>query len=133
MLWVTWSCWDKGSFDKEKKELLQRKDYLVEKIIVEPQQLLNEMPKGIGLQFQGEWTLYSCSMFTEAISNMGELYPDTKEDAMAKVDSLIQIVKSPELRLYDKMRWGEDPLESLDGDKSHISYLSHLAWIIGKG
>ncbi len=25
---------------------------------------------------------------------------------------------------------GEDPLETLDGDKSHISYLSHLAWIV---
>lgn len=29
------------------------------------------------------------------------------------------------------MRWGEDPLESLDSDKSHVSYLSHLAWMIG--
>lgn len=51
VIWVSWSCWGNGSFDKEKKELLQRKNYLVEKIVVEPQQLLNEMPKGIGLQF----------------------------------------------------------------------------------
>lgn len=29
------------------------------------------------------------------------------------------------------MRWGEDPLESLDGDQSHVSYLSHLARMIG--
>lgn len=131
VIWVTWSCWDNGSFDREKKELLQRKNYLVGKIVVEPRQLINEMPKGIGLQFQGEWALYACSMLTEALTNLAELYPETKEDAVAKLDSLIQIVKSPELRFYDKMRWGEDPLDSLDKDESHVSYLSHLAWMIG--
>ena len=121
VVWVVWSCWGNGSFDKEKKELIQRRNYLLEKIAVEPRQLLGEMPGGIGLQFQGEWALYSCSMLTEALANMAELYPETKDEAMASIDSLIQIVKSPELRLYDKMRWGEDPLESLDGDKSHVS------------
>lgn len=131
MLWVTWSCWGNGSLDDEKDDLLQRKNYLVGKIMVEPRQLLNEMPGGIGFQFQGEWALYSCSMLAEALSNMAELYPETKGDAIATIDSLIQIVKSPELRLYDELRWDEDPLESLDGDKSHVSYLSHLAWMIG--
>ncbi|MDE5673049.1 MAG: hypothetical protein K2I02_06845 [Duncaniella sp.] len=129
--WVIWSCWGNGSFDKEKNDLLQRKNFLVEKIVVEPRQLLREMPNGIGLQFQGEWALYSCSMLTEALTNMAKLYPETRDEAIASIDSLIQIVKSPELRLYDKLRWREDPLESLDGNESHISYLSHLAWMIG--
>ena len=40
-------------------------------------------------------------------------------------------MKSPDLRFYDRARWAEDPLTSLDGDKSHVSYLSHLAWMIG--
>lgn len=131
VIWVGCSCWNLGSFEGEKNDLLQRKNYLVDKIMVEPLQLLNEMPGGIGLQFQGEWALYSCSMLAEALSNMTELYPETKDEAIASIDSLIQIVKSPELRLYDKMRWGEDPLESLNGDDSHVSYLSHLAWMIG--
>ncbi|MCX4295000.1 MAG: hypothetical protein OSJ56_13195 [Prevotella sp.] len=131
VIWVAWSCWGNGSFDKEKNDLLQRKNFLVAKIMVEPHKLFSEMPRGIGLQFQGEWALYSCSMLTEALSNLAELYPETKDEAVANIDSLIQIVKSPELRLYDKLRWGEDPLESLDGEDSHISYLSHLAWMIG--
>lgn len=131
VIWVTCSCWGNGSLDDEKDDLLQRRNYLVDKIMVEPLQLLNEMPDGIGLQFQGEWALYSCSMLAEALSNMAELYPETKDDAIATIDSLIQIVKSRELRLYDKLRWDEDPLESLEGDKSHVSYLSHLAWMIG--
>ena len=131
IVWVVWSCKGNGLFDKEKNELLQRRNYLVGKVVIEPQLLLDEMPNGIGLQFQGEWALYSCSMLTEALSNMAEIYPETKEDAIKTIDSLIQIVKSPELRLYDKLRWDEDPLESLDGDESHVSYLSHLAWMIG--
>lgn len=131
ILWVACSCWNNGNFDEEKNDLLQRKNYLVEKIVVEPRQVLDEMPASIGLQFQGEWALYSCSMLAEALSNIAELYPETKGDAIATIDSLIQIVKSPELRLYDKLRWDEDPLESLNGDKSHVSYLSHLAWMIG--
>lgn len=131
VIWVGCSCWNLGSSVGEKDDLLQRKNYLVGKVMVEPRQLLNEMPGSIGLQFQGEWALYSCSMLAEALSNMVELYPETKGDAIATIDSLIQIVKSPELLLYDKMRWGEDPLESLNGDDSHVSYLSHLAWMIG--
>ena len=39
---------------------------------------------------------------------------------------------SPELREYDRECWNEDPLESLYGDNSHVSYLSHLAWMIGR-
>lgn len=128
---MAWSCWGNGSFEGEKNDLLQRKNYLVDKVMVAPDQLLNEMPGGIGLQFQGEWALYSCSMLVEALSNMAELYPETEEESTATIDSLIKIVKSPKLRQYDEMRWGEDPLESLEGNESHVSYLSHLAWMIG--
>ena len=64
------------------------------------------------------------------ISSNAYLYPETKAENIQHIDSLINIVMSPELRHYDTMRWYEDPLESLDGDESHISYLSHLAWMI---
>jgi hypothetical protein len=130
VVWVAWG-WSIGSQQKEKNDILQRKNWLVDKIVVEPRQLLKEMPGGLGLQFQGEWALYSCSMLSKALSNTSILYPETKQESINTIDSLIQIVKSPELRLYDKMRWGEDPLDSIAGDKSHISYLSHLAWMIG--
>ena len=131
VIWVSWSCWDNGSFESEKNEILQRRNYLIRKTVVNPICLLREMPSGIGLQYQGEWALYSCSMCAMALANIAELYPETRNDAIATIDSLITIVKSPEIRLYDKLRWREDPLESLDSDKSHVSYLSHLAWIIG--
>lgn len=52
VVWVAWSCWDNESFDKEKNGIIQRKNYLIKKIVVEPHQLLNEMLGGIGVPFQ---------------------------------------------------------------------------------
>lgn len=120
-----------GSFDTEKEDILARKNYLSGKLLDEPQNVIARMPSILGEQFQGEWALYSCSMFSAALVNIAKLYPETKDEALTTIDSLINIVLSPELRRYDTVRWGEDPLETLDGDNSHISYLSHLAWMIG--
>lgn len=119
-----------GSFETEKEDILQRRDWLLSKVLVEPSALIAEMPAAVGPQFQGEWALYSCSMLSAALVNIALLYPETREQALPAIDSLIKIVMSPELRQYDAVRWDEDPLESLSGMKSHISYLSHLSWMI---
>lgn len=71
-----------------------------------------------------------CFMVSAALVDMSKLYPETRQENLQYVDSLIGIVMSPELSYYDYLRWSEDPLESLDGDESHISYLSHLAWMM---
>jgi hypothetical protein len=102
----------------------------VNELVTTPQKVLNAMPSGIGVQFQGEWALYSCSMLSAALVNISHLYPETKGENLKHIDRLINIVMSPEMRYYDKIRWNEDPLESLNGDNSHVSYLSHLAWMI---
>ena len=127
---VLWMCKGNGDFESEKKDILERRNYLVEKLVTTPQEVLNEMPSSIGPQFQGEWALYSCSMLSASLVNISKLYPETKAENIKCIDKLINIVKSPEIRHYDTMRWGEDPLTSLDGDCSHVSYLSHLAWMI---
>ena len=108
--------------DSEKIDIIERKNYLVDKLVTSPRNVLNEMPSAIGVQFQGEWALYSCSMLSAALVNLSNLYPETKEENISYIDSLINFVLSPEIRYYDTMRWGEDPLESLDEDNSHISY-----------
>jgi hypothetical protein len=127
---VLWMCKEHGTFDSEKSDILERRNYLVSELVTTPQKVLNAMPSGIGVQFQGEWALYSCSMLSAALVNISHLYPETKEENLKHIDNLINIVMSPEMRYYDKMRWNEDPLESLNGDNSHVSYLSHLAWMI---
>lgn len=127
---VIWMCQEHRSLDSERNDIIERKNYLVDKLVTSPQKVLNEMPTAIGVQFQGEWALYSCSMLSAALVNLSNLYPETREENITYIDSLINIVLSPEIRYYDTMRWGEDPLESLDGNNSHVSYLSHLAWMI---
>lgn len=120
-----------GTIESEKKEIIERRNYLLDELITSPENVLNKMPAIIGTQFQGEWALYSCSMLTAALTNITQLYPETRDENIQYIDKLISIVMSYEMRYYDNMRWKEDPLETLDGDKSHISYLSHLAWMIG--
>lgn len=131
ILWVERAMRGIGSFETEREDILQRRDWLLSKVLVDPADLLSEMPSGIGDQFRGEWALYSCSMLSAALVNISVLYPEMLAEALPAVDSLIRMVLSVELKWYDYCRWGEDPLYDLDGDRSHISYLSHLAWMIG--
>ena len=130
-IWVGIATRHNGDFESEKADILARRDYLIGKVLTNPQQLIDEMPRLVGPQFQGEWALYSCSMLSAALVNTTLIYNEDKETAIATIDSLIQIVMSPELRAYDRERWGADPLATLDGNKSHVSYISHLAWMIG--
>lgn len=130
LIWVRCATRNIGTFETEKADILRRRAYLLDKVITEPQKLIDMFPPGIGEHFQGEWAIYTCSMLSASLVNIAKLYPETKNESVSAIDSLIQIVMSPELRKYDRVSWGEDPLESLDGDKSHISYLSLLAWMI---
>lgn len=125
-----WHSRNQGAIESEKYELMQRRAFLIDKLLTTPQGVLNAMPSGIGEQFQGEYALYSCSMFQSALVNMSYAYPELRKENIHLADSLIKIVLSSELRRYDRLRWDEDPLESLDGNKSHMSYISHLAWMI---
>ena len=129
-LWVAVSTKGHGSFAGERTEILRRRNYLADKLVTFPDKVLDEMPSGIGAQFQGEWAMYSCSMLSAALVNISKLYPEEREKSVEHIDKLIEIVMSPELRKYDADRWGEDPLESWGSEKSHMSYISILAWMI---
>ena len=129
-IWVVVATRNVGTFETEKADLLRRRDFLLGKIVTKPQKLLDLMPAAVGPQFQGEWALYSCSMLSASLVNLAQIYPETKADAVVQIDTLIKMVMSRELRAYDRERWYEDPLMTLDGNNSHVSYLSHLAWMI---
>ena len=130
MAWTAVMTREIGSFESERTDLLQRRNFLLEKVVTDPQKLIDAMPAAIGEHFQGEWGIYSASMLSAALVNMSSIYPETRGEAITAIDSLIRITMSPELRRYDALSWGEDPLETLDGDNSHISYISLLAWMI---
>ena len=114
----------------EEKDVVQRANYLISKMATSPQQLLSEMPQQIGPQFQGEWAIYSCSMTCKALANITTQYP--KHDYTQYFPKIIDLALSQEIREYDRNRFGEDPLEGIGGSLSHLSYYSHLAWMIGE-
>ena len=87
---VSWMTKEHGSIENEKEDIIERRNYLVSKLVTTPQKVLNEMPSGIGIQFQGEWALYSCSMLSAALVNISHLYPETKEENLQIIDSLIK-------------------------------------------
>lgn len=132
VIWVTCATVGHGSYEGEKKEIIRRANYLTSKVVTTPQKLLDEMPSGIGEQFQGEWAIYSCSMTCAALANIAILYPQNKELSIKFIGQIIDIAMSQEIREYDRLRWREDPLDGIYGDLSHISYYSHLAWMISR-
>ena len=132
VIWVRCAASGLGSFDGEKKDIILRANYLTSKVATSPQELLDEMTSGIGAQFQGEWALYSCSMTTAALANIAILYPQNKELSIKFIAQIIDIALSPEIREYDAYSWMEDPMEGVYGDLSHISYYSHIAWMISR-
>lgn len=118
---------------KERKDILGRADWLLEEILVkDPAQLIRKMPEIIGRQFQGQWAIYACSMTAFALCNIINLFPDTKVKYLHRLPELIDLVNTPTIRFYDTMWWEEDAMETLDGNKSHMTYLSILAWMIGQ-
>jgi len=131
-VWVSCATGGHGSIDGEKIEIIHRANYLTSKVATSPHELLDEMPSGIGSQFQGEWALYTCSMTSAALANIAILYPQNKELSIKFIGQIIDIAMSQEIREYDRQRWGEDPMDGIYGDLSHISYYSHLAWMISR-
>ena len=131
-IWVSCSINGIGSFETEKKDIIRRANYLTSKVATTPQKLLAEMPSGIGEQFQGEWAIYSCSMTCAALANIAILYPKNRELSIKFIGEIIDIALSEEIKEYDRMRWGEDPMDGIYGNRSHISYYSHVAWMISR-
>lgn len=132
MLWVTCATSGLGDWDSERKDIIRRANFLTERVATSPQQVMDEMPSGIGGQFKGEWALYTCSMTSAALANIALLYPQNKEVSLKYIDKIIDIALSEEIREYDALRWGEDPMDGIYGELSHISYYSHLAWMISR-
>lgn len=116
---------------EEKSDILQRLEWLCKEVIVEPQQLIDKMPAPIGREYQGQWAYYAISMTVVALSNVAFIYPKCRELALERIPKLINMALTPTIKLYDTMKWKEDAIESLDGKKSHMTYLSILAWMIG--
>lgn len=121
---------DHSTWAEEKEDILERANWLVTKVVTSPELLMKESPKIIGDEFAGEWAIYSCSMLTHALANISCIYPDKKDSCPGLIAKMIDIVNTPTIRMYDTIQWKEDAMESLNGPKHHMTYLSILSWMI---
>lgn len=118
------------NIDEERIDIIDRARWLCREVCVSPKQLINKLPEIVGHEVQNEWAMYACSMTCFALSNIIQKWPDCREEFEPYFSKLINLVLSPELRYYDIVGWGEDPLENLESNKSHMTYLSILTWMI---
>lgn len=77
----------------------------------------------------GEQALYTCAYSVAALRNVSELYPETRNENLLKMQHLIGIAMSPLLCKYDTDSRGEDVWDDDDLNNSHMTYLSVLAWM----
>lgn len=122
-IWVFIMTFKIGSFDSEKKDILERAGYLLNETCTTPEDIINKMPRSIGKHFQGEWAIYTLSMTSIALANIATLYPETKSWISKGIEGMIRTTMSNEIREYDRLSCGD----SLDG---HLSYYSLLALMI---
>lgn len=127
---VTSYATDVNSIEKEREDILFRANWLCDKILVSPKDLLNSYPPILGPKYGPEWSIYSCVMLISALSNIIRIWPEYKSKCLYRIERLVELLQSEELKRYDAKEWGEDPIESLDGNKSHVTYLSILAWAL---
>lgn len=118
------------TMDKEKEEILLRAEWLSKKLITSPKELLESYPRILGGYYGPQWSIYSCVMFIAALSNIARIWPDQRAKSLARIEKLLPLLLSEELRRYDTKEWKEDALKTLSGNKDHLTYLSLLAWSI---
>ena len=117
---------------REKEEILQRLNWLCNKIIVPPKELLCSYPKILGDYYGPQWSIYACVMLITSLSNVARIWPELSSKCLNRIEKLIPLLLSEEIRRYDAIEWKEDPLTSLSGNKHHLSYVSLLAWSISQ-
>ncbi len=110
-----------------RRDLMARRAYLVDRLARGG----GDGALAPGGQFGGEWQLVTLADSALAVAQIAFAYPDTREDAAVVIAALIQRALRRNVRSFDAVRWGEDPIESLAGPNGHIGYLGHLGMMLG--
>lgn len=84
-----------------------------------------------GPPFDGEWLLVEHSFSIAAATNLAFRHPDQAPLRRAEVKRWVASMLKDDVRAFDRSKWREDALTSLDGHHGHVGYLGHLAWALG--
>jgi hypothetical protein len=110
---------------RAESELVARRDYLGAHI--------DEAAKALApseSQFRGEWSIVTLSMTAIASTNIGFEHSSTVPRGAEIVTRCLEAGRRKESRAFDAERWGDDPIDAMDGSNAHIGYLGHLALIL---
>lgn len=114
--------------DKAKTELLQRRAFLIEKIKkgdYNPQ----KMPP-VGTPFQHEWSIVATSMTAMALADLSFRFPETREESVEYIDSLITLLLSDDMRVLGETMWQRDPLDEAELHTAQAWYMAHAGLTI---
>ena len=81
-------------------------------------------------QFAGEWSIVTLSMTAIAAANVGFEHSDTVPADVELVTRCVEAARRKESRAFDAARWGDDPIDAMDGPNAHTGYLGYLAMIL---
>ncbi len=102
-------------------DLVARRDYLAAHVDGAAHALA---PKDT--QFAGEWSIVTLSMTALAAANIGFEHSSTVPADLELVGQCIELAQSKEARAFDAGRWGDDPVDAMNGPGGHAGYLGEL-------
>jgi len=77
-------------------------------------------------KFDGEWLFGTYMMAVMGLGQTALEHPELKGSHLPLIDHCIERILSEEVRAFDREAWGDDPIESLDGESHHAAYLGYL-------
>jgi hypothetical protein len=77
--------------------------------------------------FDGEWWFGTFQMTALALDQEAIEHPEHRAGYVAAADRALDRLLSREVRAFDGDRWGQDPLDALDGPEDHAAYLGYAA------
>lgn len=114
----------------ERADLFARRAWLVQRVLADRAGVA-DMPGWIGERFRGEWAIGTYSMLVAALTNLSQLYPETRAENLPLIEGLIEGAMAAPLRAFDTSAWGGDALATLETGQGHAGYLGHLAFMLG--
>jgi hypothetical protein len=81
--------------------------------------------------FDSEWLFGTYMMSGMGLGQVLAEHGQEREWYRAQMRTAIDRLLSDEVRSFDRQQWGEDPLDSLGGDKGHAAYLGYANLLLG--
>lgn len=82
-------------------------------------------------RFDGEWLFGTHVMAALGLAQTALAHPAESGELRPALERALDGALSKPARGFDRLAWGADPLETLDGDAAHAAYLGYLGIALG--